>query len=335
MTRIPQAGFPRARIGTGFASSYHAWKKRTKQRSFPISKNIRKGIIIYDATKIEGSLPKPIRVSKTIEPFGQRKAFTMSNVEWISINPRRKIASSQISDIFIGKVKFAGKRSAQFAVIKRLNKGIREKLLQMKGGNYEEVIARLSKSKVLHPKMAFFKTINDGVETEYLIQEPFIFGNTSGKNTSKYGSKFTEKNTFFSSINLSEVHYQKRVVEMIKQTALLAQAGLSYREVGVVQRTVFPDWSGHLMPSGKLIIDVFNGIKPKNSSLGERIYVQDIDFLKPEDNSVTAWNRSVTSIVAAFRNSRTLQSREGLDFLFSALKEAGEKYHFPVNYNYI
>lgn len=282
------AVYPIYRKRTGSASRA-ARDKLNKRIKFPGTQPVKR---LKFSPKIKGEIiyhnPKATPVGSVINAPQKRALFTMDNVEWISLRPENRVYRSNLSEVFVGKVKFKGLRSAQFVAVKRLFPGTIADLKKVdkRVADYQEVIKRLNLSSVRHPKMAFFKAPDEeGALAEYIVQEPFFrsaFGVSFPKMVKKKtSSKFGKNNEFFGSLYLHSPREKEIVVHMLEETAKLANAGLGFKSVFDVHDNT--------------MVDVFALVK--TSSGKENVYVQDIDNLFCASDRVGAWRESTNSIL--------------------------------------
>jgi len=191
---------------------------------------------------------------------GQRKPFSMENVQWISIG-KEMIGGSYgtihigYGTIHFGRIKFRGKKPTA-VIIKKFHG---PKLLELE----KEKIRRLDQSKVPHPKM---DCIRIG-ENDYIIMEPFT------KSTKPWGekeSKFLERRgDLVRQLNFLEKKDCKQFRKILWAALKLAKAGLVLEP----SRTRL----------GEPRADAFNAIRLKSGEI--KVLVQDLDTLQCYDLS--------------------------------------------------
>lgn len=257
--------------------------KRTRKKKKTLKRTPR-----FSQPKIEGAViyrnSKAISVRRT---RGKRTPFTMKNVEWISING--KIGRGGYGIVCKGKAKFKGKTAPVKVAVKCIT------VEKEHSPDYPEIVSRLRNSKAIHPRTEYVE-INQS--ERYLIQEAFL-GMDGDKRVSKFGDNRsnTLRHTLLDLENRSSAELFE---QMATQAAHLAKSGLYiHRAVDETRRP---------------IIDVFAGMPLKFSSEGQKeikLYVQDIDMLRPENNPNKAWKKSANNLIETISHTIPKNSIQG------------------------
>ncbi|MEK6972868.1 MAG: hypothetical protein AABW72_02405 [archaeon] len=279
-----------------------AWRaKKGIARKARFPKGKRKGEIIYKN-------PNAVPVPREIVERGQRKPFTLENVEWIRVWDNvfldpfgRKQAKGGYGAIFWGKIKFKGKASSERIVVKQFHKFV--------SGTYSqqmpEIIARLKRSGVPHPKMAYFEISKGHEEIErYIVMEPFIkvgeSEDLSGQRKKVVYTKFLPSDEFIHDMDLRDEKEQAVFRETAEQLVLLTKAKLELGGTYDYRR-----WGR---------VDAFNGITLQDRSV--KVFVQDLDILYPsQENDAKIWENSAHNLRVAVCAKYSLNHRFATDIL--------------------
>jgi hypothetical protein len=242
---------PRSRIPT--SQKAKALKERRRFKRTPHFKAARpEGKLIY-----ENPDARPIGLSKTAR-------IEKQHIEWVRDDWVEPLSRGGTGTIYLGKMKIKGKNRAQRVLLKRYKDFIL-KMHVIGVENIKNVLERLEKSGVPHPKMGVLETSSG----TYMIMEPFVTG--------KRGSKMLDNYIdLVKSLNLSQPKEKKILKDIARITARLSKNGLYYRQ--------------SLSPRGVLRADIFTLVSLKGGKT--RVMVQDIDTLFVSDNPIQNWHAS-------------------------------------------
>lgn len=289
---------------------------RDRERAWRLKKGIvRKAR--FPKRKIKGEIiyqnPNAVPVPSEIAEKGQRKPFTLENVDWIS-KVDRVFISQQLflptggghGSIYWGKVKFKGKPSSERVVIKEYSG-----YAPFRSQHVQEIIGALERSKAYHPKMAYFEA--NGIQ--YMVMEPFVktIEHTEKEESPRkiVFSKFYPADNFIHNMNLSDNRDQITFRKTAEQLALLTKAGLMLeRGIDIV---------------GQARADIFNGITLRDGSV--KVFVQDIDTLHlSQEHETKRWDTSAYVLMDAV----SAKNHHNYETAKRILDEIGRRHNFSV-----
>lgn len=288
-------------------------KIRAWRRKKSIAKNARfprgeiKGNIIYRN-------PNAVPVPKEIAAQGERKPFTLENVEWISklglVFTSKKsnvLAEGGFGTIFWGRIKFKGKTSSERVILKQHHTFVSDQHLQ----RMPTVIARLERSGVPHPKMAYLETWNAEEEKEcYIVMEPFVRVAEKKDRRTKQRvvySKFSPGADFVRKLKLSHKRDADAFRQCVEHTVSLAKAGLWTK---MTQDII-----------GRARADAFNGFILRDGRI--KVFVQDLDSIFLGKNVEQNWVVSAMVLYKAVIEKEKSNDKRALKIINEVAKKHG------------
>jgi len=202
---------------------------------------------------------------------GDRKIFTLDNVERIAVNYNKEVSRGNISNIYWGKVKFKGKQRPLRVLLKyyrdnEIGRGVERRM--------PGIVARLNKSSASHPKMEVVD-LGPGFGC-VVVMEPFFRGAKS-----KFRGGWNLGGDLAADLDVRNREQRELFKQIVQQTAHLSKAGLSLGQ-GF-------DYIGLLRA------DAFNFIELKDGS--KKVIVSDVDTLHANDNVSECWSQSLQSLL--------------------------------------
>ena len=260
---------PRRRVSAAEKSRELAAKRG--KPVFRFTERSKEGYPIY-------TNPKAVHVDQTIRNRGERKTFSLKNVEWIRVDAgnasRNSIGSGGFSYVVLGRIKFAGVSSSRRVAIKsyRSNRANTYTSLQ-------NIMKKIDKLNVPHPKWAY---IPDEF-TQHIVMEPFLI-KAEKRGEEIISSKFIPKKfrggyespgDVIDKIDLRKGFDKKAMGQALEITATLAKGGVYFGQAhGLVNYRA----------------DVFAFLKKRNGD--PKVYVQDIDTMIERKDHKENWVES-------------------------------------------
>ena len=230
------------------------------------------------------------------KPIEAKTYFKLENVEYLATRDflkepgSNRLVKSQMSSIRHGTIKFKGlkPKPAVFKEYHHPSKELAEHLMQ--------VVERLSKSKVSHPRMGVVYFVRNGEPYLYLAMESFV-----RKESRKVYSKFDAYERLVDSFQL----HRRKDVDLLRvvlnETAKLAKVGLVVPYTWAAPREIIELGISHeqLMKIAHKQIDAFTKMERRETDARPpKVVVQDIDEIEIAKTPKEAWERSIKNILA-------------------------------------
>lgn len=234
--------------------------------------------------------PHAIPVSPTIRERGQRTPFALENAEWVL--RQKPFTETLYRTIYFGLVKFKGISRPQRCLLKQLD--------YHENPQIQEIIRRLDRSNVYHPKMA---AIINSPGDRWIIMEPFVTTWEGTKATKfLYGVGCLVRKT-----NLADSTGAQTFRKIARATAMLAKAGL--KVVNAKAHKNDPR------------VDIFNLIRTSSGEL--KLIVQDLENLELGENPQENWSESRESLLKVIRSTGPTKEGTARAILSEAAREHG------------
>ncbi len=262
-------------------------KLRQKLKKRPHFANQKpQGLVIYQN-------PNAVPVESVIGRKATRRPFKLENVEWISMRTEKKIGQGGFGTVYWGKIKFKGVSSSQRVVLK--DYALSARFVS------EEVLKRLEKSGVSHPKMVLLPKSLAGF-SNFIVMEPFI-----RKKDGKIVSKFRpEEADLIANLDFRKRSDRKLFKQALNYTAMLARAGLSIKPT--------------INTGLKQVVDIFTTLKLRGGQ--RKLFVQGLDTLIVNETPSFAWKTSTFSLLLTVSNVRS-NSEKARALIIKATKKEG------------
>jgi hypothetical protein len=247
------------------------WAARTGRRVSRVKHQMPKGKIIY-------SNPNAVPVPDTLSNRQTKHSFSLRNVEWIS--QREQIGQGGYGVVFVGRIKFKGKKAQRCAVKQFLWWDPKDLNSQHQSiGQMKKIISAVEASKVAHTKMDAFE--NNG--RAYIVMEPFVHSSKNSLNERSIESKFTRNADVIAKMNLKDAPDVALFEDAVRMVSLLAKQKL------VLKR----EETQSIDPK----IGLFNTMRLASGR--RKLFVQDIDMLGSAKSPKQAWRESTTHLLEA------------------------------------